>query len=226
MIIAVIPARGGSKRIPKKNVKKFCGRPIIAWSIEAAKKSMLFDQILVSTDDQEIADVAKNLEVEVPFFRPAKLSDDYTGTVEVIAHAVTWMRDQGWSVDAVCCIYPTAALLQPEDLKRGLKALDSGDWSYAFSVTEYGSTIFRSFKRNAGGGLEMLFPEKWGMRSQDLPIALHDAGMFYWGLAEAWLNKLKIFDLHSCPVIIPSWRVQDIDTLDDWRRAELIFQII
>ena len=226
MRLAVIPARGGSKRIPGKNIKPFCGKPMIAWSIEAAKKSQLFDHILVSTDDQEIAEVAKTFGAEVPFMRPAKLADDYAGTIEVIGHAVAWMQAQLWPLDAVCCIYATASLVQPEDLKRGWKALDSGDWSYAFSVTEYPSPIFRSFKEHPEGGLEMFFPEKWEMRSQDLPVSLHDAAQFYWGRPEAWMNNLQIFDQHSCPVQIPSWRVQDVDTPEDWRRAELIFQIL
>jgi len=199
---------------------------MIAWSIEAAKQSRLFDHILVSTDDKEIAKVVKPLGVEVPFLRPAKLADDFTGTTEVIAHAIYWMQAQLWPLDAVCCIYATASLVQPEDLKRGWMALDSGDWSYAFSVTEYPSPIFRSFKEHPEGGLEMFFPEKWEMRSQDLPVALHDAAQFYWGRPEAWMNNLQIFDQHSCPVQIPSWRVQDVDTPEDWRRAELIFRIL
>jgi N-acylneuraminate cytidylyltransferase len=199
---------------------------MIAWSIEAAKQSRLFDHILVSTDDQKIAEVAKTLGVEVPFLRQANLADDYVGTTEVIADAVSWMRHQDWSLDAVCCIYATAALVQSEDLNRGWEALDSGDWSYALSVTEYDSSIFRSFKKQLGGGLEMFFPEKWDMRSQDLPIALHDAAQFYWGRPEAWANCLKIFDRYSYPVQIPSWRVQDVDTLEDWRSAELKFRIL
>jgi pseudaminic acid cytidylyltransferase len=226
MRVAVIPARGGSKRIPRKNIKPFCGKPMIAWSIEAAKQSMLFDRILVSTDDHIIAEVAGTLGVEVPFMRQSNLADDYVGTTEVIAHAVLWMMNQGWSLDAVCCIYATAALVQSEDLNRGWKALDSGNWSYALSVTKYDSSIFRSFKIHSGGGLEMFFPEKWEMRSQDLPIALYDAAQFYWGRPEAWANSLKIFDHYSYPVQIPSWRVQDVDTLEDWRSAELKFRIL
>ena len=226
MRIAVIPARGGSKRIPRKNIKEFCGKPMIAWPIETAKQSGLFDHILISTEDQEIAEVAKTFGAEVPFMRPAKLADDYAGTIEVIGHAVAWIQAQLWPLDAVCCIYATAALLQPEDLKRGSEALDCGNWSYAFSVTEYSSPIFRSFKEELEGGIEMFFPEKLEMRSQDLPVALHDAAQFYWGRPEAWVKNLQIFDKHSYPVKIPSWRVQDVDTPEDWRRAELIFQIL
>lgn len=223
MKVAVIPARGGSKRIPRKNIKDFCGKPMIAWPIEAAQASGLFDHIMVSTDDAEIAEVSKKWGVEVPFMRPAELSDDYTGTTEVIAHATQWALDQGFDVDAVCCIYATAPFVQVKDIKLGLEALESGNWAYAFTVTDFASPIFRSFKQTADGGIEMFFPEYYSSRSQDLPIALHDAGQFYWGRPEAWINNEPIFDRHSVPVIIPRWRVQDIDTQDDWKRAELIF---
>lgn len=223
MKIAVIPARGGSKRIPRKNIRNFCGKPMIAWSIEAAKASSLFDHIIVSTDDAEIADIAKQWGAETPFLRPAELSDDYAGTTEVIAHATQWALDQGFEVEAVCCIYATAPFIRVDDLKRGLAALESGDWAYAFTATDFAAPIFRSFKQNAEGGLEMFYPEYFSARSQDLPIALHDAGQFYWGRPSAWIEGKRIFDRHSIPVVIPRWRVQDIDTQDDWIRAELIF---
>lgn len=223
MKIAVIPARGGSKRIPRKNIKNFCGKPMIAWSIEAAKASALFDRIFVSTDDAEIADIAKQWGAEVPFMRPAELSNDYAGTTEVIAHATQWALDQGLELDAVCCIYATAPFIQADDLKRGLAALESGDWAYAFTATDFAAPIFRSFKQNAEGGIEMFYPEHFSTRSQDLPTALHDAGQFYWGRPSAWIEGKRIFDRHSTPVVIPRWRVQDIDTQDDWIRAELYF---
>ena len=200
MRIAVIPARGGSKRIPRKNIKLFCGKPMIAWSIEAAKSSDLFDHIIVSTDDVEIAEVAKQWGAEVPFIRPAALSDDYAGTTEVIAHATQWAIGQGFDVDAVCCIYATAPLIQVDDLKRGLEALNSGNWDYAFSVTDFAAPIFRAFKQTAEGGIEMFFPEYFATRSQDLPVALHDAGQFYWGRPSAWIEGKRIFDRHSVPV--------------------------
>ncbi|MBN1548064.1 MAG: pseudaminic acid cytidylyltransferase [Syntrophaceae bacterium] len=222
MKIAVIPARGGSKRIPRKNIKLFCGKPMIAWSIEAAKESGLFDHIIVSTDDSEIAEEAKRWGAEVPFVRPPELSNDYAGTTEVIAHAVLWALDQGWDVDAVCCIYATAPFVQVSDLKRGKDALESGNWLYAFTVTEFAAPIFRSFKETPDGGIEMFFPEHFTARSQDLPLALHDAGQFYWGRPSAWTSRKRIFDHHSKPIKIPRWRVQDIDTQDDWKRAELV----
>ena len=226
MKIAVIPARGGSKRIPRKNIKDFCGKPMIAWSIEAAKNSGLFDRIIVSTDDVEIAEVAKQWGAEVPFMRPVELSNDYAGTTEVIAHATQWALDQGLDLDAVCCIYATAPFVQEADLKRGLEALESGDWAYAFTATDFAAPIFRSFKQNADGGIEMFFPEYFSTRSQDLPTALHDAGQFYWGRPSAWLEGKRIFDRHSVPIIVPRWRVQDIDNQDDWERAEINAPVI
>jgi len=224
MNIAVIPARGGSKRIPRKNIKHFCGKPMIAMSIEAAKASGLFDRILVSTDDTEIAEVAKQWGAEVPFMRPREISNDYVGTTEVIAHATRWAVEKGWSMNAVCCIYATAPLVQVDDIKRGLRALESGNWEYAFTATDYAAPIFRSFKQCSDGRIEMFFPDQFSSRSQDLPTALHDAGQFYWGHPSAWIEGKLIFDRHSVPIIIPRWRVQDIDNEDDWVRAEFIYK--
>lgn len=199
---------------------------MIAHSIAAACESNLFDRILVSTDDCEIAEVAKALGAEVPFLRPVELSNDFAGTTDVIAHATQWMLDQQWPVEAVCCLYATAPFVRVEDLTRGLVALQSGPWAYAFTVTEFAAPIFRSFHLHPDGGLEMFFPDQFSTRSQDLPMALHDAGQFYWGGPTAWVERKRIFDRHSFPVIIPRWRVQDIDTEADWRRAELMMKAI
>jgi N-acylneuraminate cytidylyltransferase len=226
MKVAVIPARGGSKRIPRKNIKDFCGKPMIAWSIEATQASGLFDHVIVSTDDHEIAEVAKQWGAEVPFMRPAELSNDYAGTTEVIAHATRWTLDQGLDVEAVCCIYATAPFIQVDDLRRGWEALKSGDWAYAFTVTDFAAPIFRSFKQNAEGGIEMFYPEHFTTRSQDLPAALHDAGQFYWGRPSAWIEGKRVFDQHSIPIVIPRWRVQDIDNEEDWLRAEILAAVI
>lgn len=223
MKIAVIPARGGSKRIPRKNIKEFYGKPMIAWSIEAANASALFDRVIVSTDDPEIAEVAKQFGADTPFERPAELSNDHAGTTEVVAHATRWVQDAGINVEAVCCIYATAPFVLVSDLQRGWQALDSGDWDYAFTVTDFAAPIFRSFKQSAEGGIEMFYPEHFLTRSQDLPIALHDAGQFYWGRPQAWIEGRRVFDRRSFPVVIPRWRVQDIDTGEDWIRAELMF---
>ncbi len=226
MKIAVIPARGGSKRIPRKNIKEFCGKPMIAWSIETAKASGLFDHIIVSTDDAEIAEVAKQWGAEVPFIRPPELSNDYAGTTEVIVHATQWALDEGFDLEALCCIYATAPFIQVADLKAGIDALNSGDWAYAFAVTDFAAPIFRSFKQTIDGGIEMFFPEHFTTRSQDLPVALHDAGQFYWGRPDAWIKELRVFERHSKPILIPRWRVQDVDTEDDWIRAEMMASII
>lgn len=226
MKIAVIPARGGSKRIPRKNIKPFSGKPMIAWSIEAAKSSGLFDRIIVSTDDAEIADVAKQWGAEVPFMRPESLSNDHAGTTPVIAHATQWALEQGMDVEAVCCIYATAPFVQVDDIKRGWVALESGNWDYAFTVTDFAAPIFRAFQQTKEGGIEMFYPEHFATRSQDLPVALHDAGQFYWGRPAAWIEGKRIFDHRSKPVLIPRWRVQDIDTPDDWVRAEILAPII
>jgi pseudaminic acid cytidylyltransferase len=226
MKIAVIPARGGSKRIPRKNIKEFYGKPMIAWSIETAIASEVFDRIIVSTDDEEIASIAKAFGAEVPFMRPDELSDDHAATTEVVAHATLWAQNQGWKVDAVCCIYATAPFVKKSDIKDALDLLESDNWAYSFTATDFAAPIFRSFQQVEGGGVEMFYPEHFSTRSQDLPDALHDAGQFYWGRPESWIEGKRIFGLHSCPLLIPRWRVQDIDTADDWDRAEAIAKTI
>ena len=226
MNIAVIPARGGSKRIPRKNIRDFCGKPMIAWAIEAAQASELFEHVIVSTDDIEIADIATIYGAEVPFVRPADISNDYAGTSEVIAHATLWALDQNWPLAAVCCIYATVPFLRVEDLLRGLREFETGNWSYVFGATDFPAPIFRSFEEKPEGGIHMFFPEHFSTRSQDLPNALHDAGQFYWGHPAAWSEQRLIFDLHSTIIEIPRWRVQDIDTEEDWVRAELLHAVV
>jgi N-acylneuraminate cytidylyltransferase len=222
MKVAVIPARGGSKRIPRKNVRPFAGKPMIAHSIECALQTRAFDRVVVSTDDDEIARIARELDAEVPFRRPSELSDDHTGTIDVIAHAIDHLQREGSVLSAVCCIYPTAPFIRTDDLTKGLEILESGSWQYVFSATTFDSPIFRSFRKNPDGGLEMLFPEYFETRSQDLPEATHDAGQFYWGRPRAWLDHMQVFGKWSTVVPIPRWRVQDIDTEEDWQRAEAI----
>ena len=224
MNIAIIPARGGSKRIPRKNIRPFCGRPMIAWPIDAARGSGLFDHVIVSTDDMEIAETARGVGAEVPFMRPAELADDHTGTIAVIAHATSWALGQGWPVEAVCCVYPTAAMISPDNLAEGLRLLGADSRDFVFSATDYASPIFRAFRQTEDGGVEMFFPEHFDSRSQDLPHALHDAAQFYWGRPEAWLTANTLFGPRSSALVVPRWRVQDIDTPDDWTRAEALFQ--
>jgi pseudaminic acid cytidylyltransferase len=218
--VAVIPARGGSKRIPRKNIREFAGKPMIAHSIDCARQSGLFDRIIVSTDDPEISRVAQEFGAEVPFVRPAALADDHAGTTVVIAQAVKWLQDSGVTLSAVCCIYATAPFMRREDIAEGWRLLQTGEWQYVFAATRFVASVHRSFLRATNGGLEMIFPEHFDTRSQDLPTVLHDAAQFYWGRPEAWLTGVRVFDRHSTIVEIPPWRVQDIDTEDDWLQAE------
>jgi pseudaminic acid cytidylyltransferase len=226
MRIAVIPARGGSKRIPRKNIKPFAGLPIIAWSIRAALQSQCFDRVMVSTDDAEIAAVAKTYGAVVPFMRPASLSDDHTGTIPVIAHAVDWHNRHGHAVKHACCIYATAPFIQAADLRVGLEALQSTGANYAFSVTSYAFPIQRAIRITETQRVEMFWPENFNTRSQDLEEAWHDAGQFYWGLSEAWLQGKSIFIDDAAPVPLPRYRVQDIDTPEDWERAEWMYKAL
>lgn len=226
MKIAVIPARGGSKRIPGKNIRPFHGKPIIAWSIEAALASGCFDKVIVTTDDAKIAEVARQYGAETPFVRPAELSDDHTGTIPVIKHAIEWFIASGQRPEHICCIYATAPFLRAEDILRGLAQLVEYSSSFAFSVTSYGFPIQRALKINQNQRVEMFNPEHFSTRSQDLEEAFHDAGQFYWGTADAWLGETVIFSPRSCAVLLPRYRVQDIDTEEDWRRAELMFGAI
>jgi N-acylneuraminate cytidylyltransferase len=226
MRLAVIPARGGSERIPRKNIKPFCGKPIIAWSIEAACQSGCFDLVVVSTDDAEIADIARALGAHVPFVRPANLSDDQTGTIPVVAHAIEWQRRHAETPSLVCCIYATAPFVRPNDLRLGLEKLEQTGCDYALSVTSYGAPIQRAFRITPVGRVEMFDPNQFNVRSQDLERAYHDAGQFYWGRAEAWCAGKHIFSPDAVPVVLPRHRVQDIDTLEDWQRAESMFKAL
>ena len=232
MRLAVIPARGGSKRIPRKNIKEFCGKPMIAWSIEAAKQSKCFDQIIVSTDDTEIAAIAIALGATVPFMRPPELANDFAGTTPVIKHAVQWFLDHATTTNMmappteICCIYATAPFLQAADLQNGLAQLVAQKADYAFSVTNYAFPIQRALKITSNQRVSMFQPEHFNTRSQDLENAYHDAGQFYWGKSEAWLSEKVIFQTNSIPVILPRHRVQDIDTPEDWLRAERMFKAL
>ncbi|TCB52213.1 pseudaminic acid cytidylyltransferase [Acinetobacter terrestris] len=227
MRLAVIPARGGSKRIPLKNIKEFHGKPMIAWSIQAAIECGCFDQVWVSTDDAEIAEVAKAYGAKVPFLRPAELSDDFATTADVMQHAVQEFKHElGFYPDFVCCLYATAPFVRQEDLKAGLKIIESKSVDYVFSATTFPFPIQRAIKLNLEGNVEMFSPEHFNTRSQDLEEAWHDAGQFYWGTANAWTNKSVIFSDKSCVIELPRYRVQDIDTVEDWCRAELMAQLL
>jgi N-acylneuraminate cytidylyltransferase len=220
MKLAVSPARGGSKRIPRKNIKSFGGKPMIAWSIDAARGSGLFDRIIVSTDDLEIASIALEYGADVPFMRPAELSDDHTGTIPVIAHTIQWYLSQGFDPKHICCIYATAPFVRGEDIQRGMEILEKSGVDFAFSVTSYAFPIQRAIQLRPDGRMEMFDPVHFRTRSQDLPEAYHDAGQFYWGTQAAWLSDAPIFGPGSAPVVLPRYRVQDIDTYEDWKQAE------
>jgi pseudaminic acid cytidylyltransferase len=220
MKIAVIPARAGSKRIPKKNIKIFMGKPIIAWSIEAALRSELFDQVVVSTDSLEIAAIAREYGASIPFLRPDNISDDFSTTTDVMAHVANFFANINPAINFLCCIYPAAPFIDVEDLKKGSEIISNGTWDYVFSASEYSSAVHRSFIKNDDNQVKMLFPENLNVRSQDLANVYYDAAQFYWGRLTAWLEAKKIFDIKSTIVEIPSQRAKDIDTMDDWIKAE------
>ncbi len=225
MNIAIIPARGGSKRIPRKNIRSFCGRPMIAWPIAAAKASDLFDHVLVSTDDEEIAGAARAAGAETPFLRPAELADDYTGTNDVIVHALQWAQGAGWAPDAACCVYATAAFVQPRDLIEARKLL-APDCDYVFPALRYGHPPQRGFLKGPKGAPELLQPEFQKTRTQDLQAVYHDAGQFYWGKADAWLEERPVFESRTRFVEVPPTRAWDIDNEEDWTIAEALFAAI
>lgn len=226
MRIAVIPARGGSKRIPGKNIRPFCGKPIIAYSIDTALNAGCFDHVIVSTDDEVIARVARECGAEVPFIRPRELADDFTGTNAVVRHALNWYAESGENVEHACCIYATAPFLEVETVERGLGALVRENASYAITVTTYPFPIQRALRIGASDRLEMFQPEHMQTRSQDLEEAFHDAGQMYWGRASAFLNDEPMFASGSVGVQVPRERVQDIDTPEDWSRAELMYRAL
>ena len=224
--IALIPARGGSERILRKNIRKFSGRPIIAWSIELAKRSNIFDRIVVSTDDHEIAKSALQEGAEVPFIRPSKLSDNGTGIAPVVKHAILQIQQSDIVVSELCLIYATAPFLQIDALKKGLELLHAEDCDYVISVTTFAFPIQRAVKRTANGRLAMFQPETYNSRSQDLETAYHDAAQFCWGTTDAWLEERPVYGPNTVPIVLPRHLVQDIDTEEDWHSAEWKFKAI
>ncbi len=224
MNLAIIPARGGSKRIPGKNIRPFCQKPLIAYSIEAAAQSGLFEKIIVSTDSEEIAEIAHRYGADVPFLRPAHLSDDHTGTRPVTNHAIEYCREHFFEPEFNCCIYATAPFLQAKYLKQGLEALKiQSDKLFSFSVTSFPFPIQRAIALR-DGHVEPMYPNDIWKRSQDLEEAFHDAGQFYWGTTQGYLSDKAIFSSESIPVVLPRHLVQDIDTHEDWNRAELMYK--
>ena len=223
MNICVIPARGGSKRIPRKNIKKFAGKPIIEWSISAAKKSKCFDHIVVSTDDEEIANLAELTGAEVPFFRPTELAEDFTPTAEVVKHAIEFFQFPDISEINVCCLYATAPFITPSDIRESLSILNPLSCDFVLAVTSFAFPIQRALAIDKiTESLKMREPDEFSTRSQDLEKFYHDAGQFCWGSAEAWILADNPFKSRTLPFNLPGYRVQDIDTAEDWFKAELI----
>jgi len=225
MNICIIPARGGSKRIPRKNIKNFNGKPIIAYSIEAALKSKCFDKIIVSTDDEEIASVAKNYGASVPFVRPDNLSDDYATDSVVIRHAIDSIENNQL-IKYVCYLYATAPFIQSHIIKKALKQLKDSESSFCFGVTTFASPIQRALKIIEGNKVNMINSDFRHYRSQDLEEAYHDSGQFYWGKVQAFKEELIMFSELSSPFILPRYLVQDIDTLEDWINAEAMYKVL
>ncbi|MEL7320111.1 MAG: pseudaminic acid cytidylyltransferase [Pseudomonadota bacterium] len=218
--IAIIPARGGSKRIPRKNIRSFAGKPMIGYAIEAALRSPVIERVLVTTDDPAIADIARDLGAEVPFRRPPELADDHTPTVPVIQHAITAVRMAGWDVKRAVCLYPGVPFIEVEDLSRALELLmEHDDHGYTFPVAEFPSAIQRALKRGEDGSVTPFTPGHAATRTQDLEPTFYDAGQFYWANADTWLSGANIHQ-NGCAITLPSWRVVDIDTPEDWERAE------
>lgn len=226
MRLCVIPARGGSKRIPRKNIKSFAGQPMISYSIQAALNSGCFDKVIVSTDDSEIAEVAKSFGAEVPFLRPAELSNDYAGTVSVIKHAIEWFEENQQKPSEVCCLYATSPFVQAKTISAAYQQFIEAGADYCFTATSFAFPIQRAIKLTANKRVQMFSPEHLSTRSQDLEEAYHDAGQLYWGKAEAWKAERPIFSESATVYLLTRHLVQDIDTPEDWLRAELMYQVL
>ena len=226
MNICVIPARAGSRRIPRKNIKEFNGKPIIAYSIEAALKSNCFSQVIVSTDDDEISEVAKKYGAHVPFVRPDELSNDYVGTIPVIKHTIEWMEDNNNYIENVCCLYATAPFIKSKIISKAYQQLKNSSADYCFSVTSFAFPIQRAIRIVQDNKVDMFYPEHFNTRSQDLEEACHDAGQFYWGKAQAFKAELPLFSEVATPYDLPRYLVQDIDTMEDWIRAEAMHKVL
>lgn len=224
--LAVIPARGGSQRIPHKNIRLFVGKPIISYSIEAALESGLFDQVIVSTDDPKIAEVAHNSGAQVPFLRPADLADAFTGTNAVVGHAVRHLRAHGSQFESVCCLYATAPFVSAVDLQDSCLRFEDSLMDFLFSVTRFEFPIQRSLRVKADGSVEPMFAEAILRRSQDLEEAWHDAGQFYWGRPDAFADLRSMYQGNSLAWALDHRRVQDIDTVEEWARAEQLFTLL
>lgn len=223
--IAIIPARGGSKRIPRKNIKDFFGKPIIAYSIEAALSSGVFDEVMVSTDDLEIAEIAKKYGANVPFFRSPEMSNDMAMTAPVLIEVLNKYKELGQNFEYCCCIYPCAPFINPLKLKEGFELIKETRANNAIPVVQYSYPIQRALKIK-DGNLSMLLPENMNVRSQDLEPSYHDIGQYYWFRVSGFTKEPNLFSKNTVPIITPESEVQDIDTLEDWKTAEMKYKFL
>lgn len=226
MNVCIIPARIDSKRIPKKNIKLFHGKPIISYSIQTAIKSELFDEIIVSTDSEEIADISRQYGATIPFIRPKELSGDYAPVTQVIVHAINFLRDQGKNINFACTIYATVPFLKPKYLIEAYKKLKDSNAVSAFGCTSMPFPIQRTFKITQDERCEMFWGEHFYTRSQDLETAYQDAGQFYFTNLNAVTTDDIFFGRDTIPIPLPRYLVQDIDTMEDWIRAEIMYEAI
>jgi len=224
MNVAIIPARGGSKRIPRKNLKNFCGKPMITYAIKAAKESGRFDRIVVSTDDSEIAEVAKQEGAEVPFLRSADLSCDHAGTLAVVNDGIRRLLSSGVGLGTIACIYPTVPLLDGVTLNRAFDTFLESPKSFLLAATAFDYPVQRGFRFSQEEGLQMLYPDEYETRSQDLPVIYHDAGQFYLASESTWLESERIYNANSRLFLMNKRQVCDIDTPEDWEWAEFLYR--
>jgi len=226
MRVAIIPARSGSKRIPQKNIRPFHGRPMMAWAIEAALKSNCFEHVVVSTDCEQIAETARQIGASTPFLRPKNLADDVTPLIPVVRQAIAELDIILGTMDDICCILPTAPMIRSSDLLGGQHKLEERQNSFVLSITSYPFPPQRALKLSADGCVSMVQSEHYLTRSQDLEEIYHDAGQFYWGSRKTWQIKDRLFDEKAYGYRLPRHRVQDIDTLEDWQKAEIMFAAV
>lgn len=223
--IAIIPARGGSKRIPRKNIRVFHGKPMIVWSIQAALESNVFDKVIVSTDDDEVASIAQAAGALVPFQRPRELSGDHAATMPVVAHAIGWWQENCGPLDFGCCVYATAPFLRPASLVESIRMLRTTDAEFVLSVGQFRYPVQRSLRLDGLGKLNFAEPENAFKRSQDLETRYHDAGQFFAGRVEALMTHESVLFGQCLPLIVPEDEVIDIDNDQDWRLAEKLYSI-
>jgi N-acylneuraminate cytidylyltransferase len=223
--IAIIPARGGSKRISKKNIKNFLGQPVISYAINAAINSKAFDKVMVSTDNEEIADIAIRYNAEIPFYRSKQNSSDFASTDDALKEVIDYYNNQGENYDNACCIYPVNPFITEDKIIEGLKTLNSNNFDCVFSAVKYSYPIQRAFRINKDKKMRMINPDNYLIRSQDLDETFHDAGQFYWFKTKSFMKENKMWTDNTSIIELSENEVQDIDNISDWKVAEVKFQI-